>query len=152
MPEYSKWLSFSYVAPEVEHKGAPGGGRWAFIHWSKHNSIYWGDHHTREQKRHSFKCMFLQDYWRSHWLPQTWTPRHSVHSYIPLGVILLCYIFIYLSHCTWAVEAFSVSLLRKCVCDSTSSVLIQHSEQHRRIHSNPRYLPVASHMFNKVLV
>lgn len=33
----------------------------------------------------------------SHWLPQTCTPHHSVHSYIPLGIILLCCIFIYLS-------------------------------------------------------
>lgn len=35
-PEYSKWVSLTYVAPEPEHKGVPDGGRWAFIYQSKH--------------------------------------------------------------------------------------------------------------------
>lgn len=52
----------------------------------------------------------------SHWFPQTWTPHNSVHFYVPLGVILLCYIFIYLSHSTQPVFC---PLLHKFVCDST---------------------------------
>lgn len=71
-------------------------------------------------------CNKITEEKKKYWLPRPWTPHHSVHSYIPLGVILLCCIFIYLSHCTHQLKKFSVSLLHKCVCDSTSYAVIQH--------------------------